>query len=62
MEGKRFYQPVLLEKHVRALYRLKERTGLPMTHHARLAVEQYVDRWGEPGEKAEISRRDRRMD
>ena len=55
MEGKRFYQPALLEEHIRALYRLKVRTGLPMTYHARLAVEQYVDRWSERGE---LSRRD----
>ena len=49
MKGYRIYQPALLEQHVRALYRLKEQTGLPMTYHARLAVEEYVERWGEPG-------------
>ena len=44
MADRSLYQPRLLRHHIRALYVLKEYTGLPMTHHIRLAVEQYVAR------------------
>ena len=43
------YQPALLDRQIHALYLLKEKTGLPMTYHARLAVDHYLERLGETG-------------
>ena len=43
MSGHRLYQPALLNRQIRALYRLKEATGLPMTYHARVAVDLYLE-------------------
>lgn len=63
MADRSLYQPSLLRKHVRALYLLKEWTGLPMTHHIRLAVEEYVERFCESNVVTpELSRGDRRGD
>lgn len=47
-------QPKLLPKHIRALYLVKEHDGLPMTHHARAAVETYLARY--PGIETVLSR------
>ena len=42
MSRYKLYQPALLDHQIRALYWLKEATGLPMTFYARLAVDQYL--------------------
>ena len=58
------YQPAIRPDQVRALYQLKLRLGLPMTRILRLALDDYLERFGgsevlvPSGERVSVARAD----